>query len=225
MILRSEQIVKYGDGTMKKLEELGEVPEPILFPNTQVEVEPGEPTMDLEDYIEDVASDIGPKVNFVTELPEAGSSTLNALYVISGYEPFETEYETLFDAGGDTSKMLDGNVGTVIPVDIDWNDFYNVKITGAYKPTGEIWNTGAAVVEDMDSLLGKTADIYDNTNHLQGKFTIQSSGLYVVSDTYGNCVIDKIEGKSRGIYPRIFVTVLDDDTYKWFDIVNKKEVS
>ena len=61
MILRSEQIVKYGDGSMKKLEELGEVPEPVLFPDTQVEVESGEPTIDLEDYIEDIASDVGSK--------------------------------------------------------------------------------------------------------------------------------------------------------------------
>lgn len=59
MILRSEQIVKYGDGTMKKLEELGEVPEAVLYPDTQVEVEPGEPTIDLEDYVEDIAKDAG----------------------------------------------------------------------------------------------------------------------------------------------------------------------
>lgn len=57
MILRGDQVVKYGDGSMKTLDDIGA--EQVLFPNTQVQVDPDDPTMDLEDYIEDIAESAG----------------------------------------------------------------------------------------------------------------------------------------------------------------------
>ena len=53
MILRGDQVVKYGDGSMKTLDDIGA--EQVLYPNSQVEVDPDDPTIDLEDYIEEVA--------------------------------------------------------------------------------------------------------------------------------------------------------------------------
>lgn len=53
MVLFGDMVVKYRDGTMKKLSEVGQV-EPVLFPDSQVSLEPDEPTIDLEDYIRDV---------------------------------------------------------------------------------------------------------------------------------------------------------------------------
>lgn len=53
MILYADMVVKYRDGTMKNLSEVGQV-EPVLFPDSQISLEPDEPTIDLEDYIRDV---------------------------------------------------------------------------------------------------------------------------------------------------------------------------
>ncbi len=55
MILLGDQVVKMRDGTQTRLKDLGGGGEPVLFPDTQVEVETGEPTVDLEDYVKEVA--------------------------------------------------------------------------------------------------------------------------------------------------------------------------
>ena len=104
MILRSEQIVKYGDGTMKKLEELGEIPEAVLYPDTQVEVEPDEPTIDLEDYIEDIAKDAVKGCIFVTSLPDVSEADENTIYVLN---VFEAEHNiTIFDESDDKDQFI-----------------------------------------------------------------------------------------------------------------------
>lgn len=161
----------------------------------------------------------------VDELPAASDKTVDKIYLLNRYSPADSSYKALFDAEGDKTKMLDGAVGTVIPTTINWDNFYELKITGAYLPTGEIWTNGAAIISDNITMIGKNVVIKDNSNNKQGEYTILENGLFVVADVYGNCVIDKIEGKQKALYPTLLVTMLINNVYKWIDIINKKEVN
>lgn len=78
MILRGDQVVKYGDGSMKTLDDISA--EQVLFPNTQVQADPDDPTMDLEDYIEEIAEDAGgSKWTLLGKLEEVAFNTLTTV--------------------------------------------------------------------------------------------------------------------------------------------------
>ena len=134
MILRSEQIVKYGDGTMKKIEELGEIPEAVLYPDTQVEVEPDEPTIDLEDYIEDIAKDAVKGCIFVTSLPDVSEADENTIYVLN---VFEAEHNiTIFDESDDKDQFI----GAEKVFSDSWSNYSSVVFTGGNNQNGDVWS-------------------------------------------------------------------------------------
>lgn len=194
-----------------------------MISSTEMVMNPSGEMVPLEKFINN-GSTILP-ISSVKDLPNPCSDTLNTLFILNDYRPEESAFGTIFDAKGDISKMLDGAVNEIIPIAVNWNDFYALKITGAYKPTGEIWNEGYAEIMNRYSLLGINFNIKDNSNNIQGKYVVDANGLLVVADTWGNCVIDKIEGKRKTNYPTLITTIIDNDLYKWVDLINKKEVT
>ena len=196
-----------------------------MLSSTEMVMRPDGKMLSLEELIKGSGGGGMTVISSLEDLPLPGEDTQDMVVVLNDYTPADSSFVTLFDAGGDTSKLLDGAVGTVIPVDINFEEFYALKITGAYVATGEVWTNGYAVVEDSKSVLGKSFIIKDNSNNIQGEYTIQQAGFYIVREPWNNCSIDKIEGKRKAIYPTILITVMDGDTYKWVDIINKKEVN
>lgn len=210
MILRSEQIVKYGDGTMKKLEELGEVPEPILFPDTQVEVESGEPTMDLEDYIEDIAADVGSDVKFVTELPEPSVDCLNKLFVIANIGTPETV--TIFNAGGDKTEFITTGEEFANP----WTKYTSISIQGANLTNGNLWDTITVNNPDSGDVVKITAE---SGSEQLGEYTLTKNGLTRTKNPYSNTAINMITGVTTGIHTLVAACVLQNASYVWLNVL------
>ena len=148
-------------------------------------------------------------VRRVEELPVASAKTMNALYLI-----FEDAENVVYEGvEGDPSTIISDAI-----YDFDYSPYDTITFVGGNYDSGhgESWQQDGDTATVTNPSEGDTFIIKsEGGRYAQGTYTFTATGIRRTRNNYNHCGIVSITGHYSVPQLHTYITVLEDDEYKW----------